>query len=47
MAEEKTTEKVNQRSDQWIEVGVTTIAVSGLLTISWRVYTQGPGKVVN
>jgi len=26
---------------QWIEGGATTIAVSGLLTISWRVYTAG------
>ncbi len=41
MAGEKTTEKVDQRSIQWIEGGVTTIAVSGLLTISWRVYTAG------
>jgi hypothetical protein len=35
------TGKVNQRSAQWIEGGVTTIVVSGLLTISWRVYTVG------
>ncbi len=41
MAEENTTEKVGQRSVQWIEGGVTTIVVSGLLTISWRVYTAG------
>jgi hypothetical protein len=37
----ETIRKVNQRSDQWIEGGVTTIAVSGLLTISWRVYMGG------
>lgn len=41
MAKVKTTGKINQRSDQWIEGGVTTIVVSGLLTISWRVYTAG------
>jgi len=41
MAKAKTTGNVNQRSDQWIEGGVTTIVVSGLLTISWRVYTAG------
>jgi len=41
MARAKTTGNVNQRSDQWIEGGVTTIVVSGLLTISWRVYTAG------
>ena len=41
MAEEKTTEQVGQRSVRWIEGGVTTIVVSGLLTISWRVYTAG------
>lgn len=41
MAEEKTTGKVDQRSVQWIEGGVVTIAVSGLLTISWRAYTAG------
>jgi hypothetical protein len=41
MAKAEVTGKVNQRSDQWIEGGVTTIVVSGLLTISWRVYTAG------
>jgi hypothetical protein len=41
MARAKATGKVNQRSDQWIEGGVTTLVVSGLLTISWRVYTAG------
>src|SRR5579862_2803843 len=41
MAKGKTTRKVIQRSDQWVEAGVTTIVVSGLLTISWRVYTAG------
>jgi uncharacterized membrane protein HdeD (DUF308 family) len=41
MTEEKTMEKVEQRSVQWFEAGVTTIAVSGLLTISWRVYIAG------
>ena len=42
MAEAKTTGKVNnQRPDRWFESGVTIIAVSGLLTISWRVYTVG------
>jgi hypothetical protein len=41
MAKEKTTVKVIQRSDQWIEAGAITIVVSGLLTISWRVYTAG------
>jgi hypothetical protein len=37
----ETIRKVNQRSGQWIEGGVTAIAVSGLLTISWRVYIEG------
>jgi len=42
MAKEKTAGKVNiQRSDQWFVGGFTTILVSGLLTISWRVYTVG------
>jgi hypothetical protein len=41
MAKGKTTGKVIQRSDQWVEAGVITIFVSGLLTISWRVYTVG------
>jgi hypothetical protein len=42
MVEAETTGKVNnRRSDQWIEGGATTIVVSGLLTISWRVYTAG------
>ena len=41
MAGEKTTEKVDQRSVQWVEGGVITIAVSALLTISWRAYTAG------
>jgi len=42
MAKEKTQGKVNsQRSDQWFVGGFTTILVSGLLTISWRVYTAG------
>jgi hypothetical protein len=41
MAKAEVTGKSNQRSDQWIEAGVTTIVVSGLLTISWRVYTAG------
>lgn len=35
------TQKVSQRSVQWVEGGVTTIAVSALLTISWRAYTVG------
>ena len=39
MAKEKTTGKVIQKSDQWVETGVTTDVVRGLLTISWRVYT--------
>jgi hypothetical protein len=42
MVKAKTTGKANnQRSDQWIEGGFTTIVVSGLLTISRRVYTAG------
>ena len=42
MAKEKTAGKVSvQRSDQWFVGGFTTILVSGLLTISWRVYTAG------
>jgi len=42
MAKEKAAGKVNdQRSDQWFVGGFTTILVSGLLTISWRVYTAG------
>jgi len=41
MAEAKTTGKVNQRSDRSIEIGGTILIVSGLLTISWRVYTAG------
>lgn len=41
MAKAKTTGKVNQRSDRWFEIGVTIIVVSGLLTISWRIYTVG------
>jgi len=42
MAEEKKAGKVSdQRSDQWFVGGFTTILVSGLLTISWRVYTVG------
>jgi hypothetical protein len=35
------TEKADQKSVQWIEGGVVTIAVSGLLTLSWRAYTAG------
>lgn len=38
---EKNTRKANRRSGQWIEGGVTTVAVSALLTISWRAYTVG------
>jgi hypothetical protein len=41
MAKAKTTGEVNQRSDRWFVGGVTTLIVSGLLTISWRVYTAG------
>jgi hypothetical protein len=41
MVEEKTTGKVIRSSGQWIEGGATTIAVSALLTISWRAYTAG------
>ena len=41
MAKAKTTGEVNQRSDHWFVGGVTTIIVSGLLTISWRIYTVG------
>jgi hypothetical protein len=41
MAKAKMTGKVNQRSDRWFVGGVTTLIVSGLLTISWRVYTAG------
>lgn len=41
MTEEKTKERVNKRSVEWIEGGAITIAVSLLLTISWRVYTAG------
>lgn len=42
MAKEKTAGKVSaQRSDQWFVSGFTTILVSGLLTISWRVYPVG------
>ena len=33
--------KASQRSLQWVEGGVTTIVVSALLAISWRVYTVG------
>jgi hypothetical protein len=36
-----TTGQAGQRSVQWVEGGATTIAVSALLTISWRVYTAG------
>ncbi len=36
-----TGEVTNQRSDRWFVAGVTTSLVSGLLTISWRVYTVG------
>lgn len=39
--EEKMAEKSDQRSLQWIQGGATTIAVSALLTISWRAYTAG------
>ncbi len=35
------TGKVSQRADRWFVGGVTTLIVSGLLTISWRVYTAG------
>jgi hypothetical protein len=41
MAKPKTTGKVIQRSDQWIEAGVITIVVSGVLTISMRAYFEG------
>jgi len=41
MAGDKTTAKVSRQSAQWIEGGATTIAVSALLTISWRAYTAG------
>lgn len=41
MTAAKTKGNVNQRSDQWITVGFTTVVVSGLDTISWRVYTAG------
>jgi hypothetical protein len=33
--------KDSQRVDSWFVAGVTTLIVSGLLTISWRVYTAG------
>lgn len=33
--------EVSQRADRWFVGGVTTLIVSGLLTISWRVYTVG------
>jgi hypothetical protein len=41
MAKANASGKVNQRSDRWFATGVTTIIVSGLLTISWRIYTVG------
>jgi hypothetical protein len=41
MAKTKTAGKVYRRSDRWIENGLTIIGVSGLLTISWRIYTVG------
>jgi hypothetical protein len=41
MAKAKTTREVKQRSDRWFVGGVTTLIVSGLLTISWRIYTIG------
>ena len=41
MAKANTAGKVNLRSDRWFMGGITTIIVSGLLTISWRVYTVG------
>ena len=42
MVKEKAAGKVDdQRSDQWFAGGFTTILVSGLLKISWRVYTTG------
>ena len=41
MVQEKATAKAMQKSMQWVEGGLTTIAVSALLTISWRAYTVG------
>jgi hypothetical protein len=41
MAEPEMAGQASQRSVQWVEGGATTIVVSGLLTISWRVYTAG------
>jgi hypothetical protein len=37
----ETAEKVSQRGDHWFVSGATTVLISGLLTISWRVYTAG------
>jgi hypothetical protein len=41
MAKANTAGKVNLKSDRWFVGGITAIIVSGLLTISWRVYTVG------
>jgi hypothetical protein len=41
MAKTNTVVKGTLRSDHWFVGGITTIIVSGLLTISWRVYTVG------
>jgi hypothetical protein len=41
MTKAKTAAEVNQRSDRWFVGGVTTLIVSSLLTISWRIYTVG------
>jgi hypothetical protein len=41
MVKANTVGRVNPRSDRWFVGGITTIIVSGLLTISWRVYTVG------
>ena len=41
MPKAETTGVVSQRSDHWLVSGVTAIVVSGLVTISWRIYTAG------
>lgn len=41
MPKVETSGVVSQRSDRWFMSGVTTFFVSGVLTISWRIYTAG------
>jgi len=41
MPKAETAERVSQRGDHWFTSGATTVLISGLLTISWRVYTAG------